>query len=108
MEPSNEVGCLPGEMEPASPQEVHEGEDDTCSIQEVEGVPLVVLGHHLQSAPSGDDLPPLRMRTHQKGCLRRRRLREAKAESAWYRRGNTCIDMCTSARESLSKGQAEV
>ena len=28
--PSNEVGCLPGEVEPASLQEVLEGKDDTC------------------------------------------------------------------------------
>ena len=41
--PSNEVGCLPGEVEPASLQEVLEGKDDTCSIQEVEGVPLVLM-----------------------------------------------------------------
>ena len=69
MHPSNEVGCLPGEVEPASLQEVHEGEDDTCSIQEMEGVPLVVLGHSLQSAPYGDDLPPLLIKVVPEGVL---------------------------------------
>ena len=95
-------------MKSDSLQEVHEGADDACSIQEREGVPLVLQGNPLQAASAGDDLPPVLIKTYQKGCLRRRRLREAKAQSAWYRRGNTCIDMCTGAREPLIKGQAEV